>query len=207
MTLGNLVALQQQQVVRLLAYSSIAQAGYILLPFALASPTGAAVNKEAFAAVLLYILIYGVMNLGAFGVVTGVARDAPSMVLSDFAGFGRRAPAMAVFMTMFLVSLAGVPPFAGFWGKLFIFSAAIDFGSYGPWLAVAMVVNSVISVVYYFLIAKEMWLEPVAEPVRPLRIPRLVTTVVGAAAVAVLAVGILPDLFAHFPRLSTLIAK
>jgi NADH-quinone oxidoreductase subunit N len=207
MTLGNLVALQQQQVVRLLAYSSIAQAGYILLPFALASPTGSAVNKEAFAAVLLYILIYGVMNLGAFGVVTGVARDAPSMVLSDFAGFGQRAPAMAVFMTMFLISLAGVPPFAGFWGKLFIFRAAIDFGSYGPWLAVAMVVNSVISVVYYFLIAKEMWLEPVAEPVRPLRIPGLVTTVVGVAAVGVLAVGIFPDLFAHFPRLSTLIAK
>jgi NADH-quinone oxidoreductase subunit N len=205
MTLGNLIALQQRQVVRLLAYSSIAQAGYILLPFALASPAGAAVNKEAFAAVLLYILIYGVMNLGAFGVVIGLAREAPGMLITDFAGLGQRAGALSVSMTMFLVSLAGVPPFAGFWGKFFIFRAAIDFGSYGPWLAVAMVVNSVISVVYYFLIAKEMWLSPVAEPVRPLRIPVLVNGVVGLAAAAILAVGIFPDLFADFPRLSTLI--
>jgi NADH-quinone oxidoreductase subunit N len=205
MTLGNLIALQQRQVVRLLAYSSIAQAGYILLPFALASPAGTAVNRDAFAAVLLYILIYGVMNLGAFGVVIGMTRDAPGMLLSDFAGLGQRAPALSVFMTMFLVSLAGVPPFAGFWGKLFIFSAAIDFGSYGPWLAVAMVVNSVISVAYYFLIAREMWLQPVAEPVRPLRIPAGVTVVVGLAAAWVLAVGMFPDLFAQFPRLSTLI--
>ncbi|MFN2591079.1 MAG: NADH-quinone oxidoreductase subunit N [Actinomycetota bacterium] len=207
MTLGNLIALQQQQVVRLLAYSSIAQAGYILLPFALASPSGAAVNREAFAAVLLYILIYGVMNFGAFGVVIGMTRDAPGMLLSDFAGLGRRAGAIAVSMTIFLVSLAGVPPLAGAWGKLFIFRAAIDFGSYGPWLAVAMVVNSVISVVYYFFIAREMWLQPVAEPVRPLHIPAAVTAVVGVAAVVVVAVGIFPDLFAQFPRLSTLIAK
>jgi NADH-quinone oxidoreductase subunit N len=207
MTLGNLVALQQRQVVRLLAYSSIAQAGYILLPFALASPAGSAVNKEAFAAVLLYILIYGVMNLGAFGVVIGLARDAPGMLITDFAGLGQRAAALSVSMTIFLVSLAGVPPFAGAWGKLFIFRAAIDFGSYGPWLAVAMVVNSVISVVYYFLIAKEMWLSPVAEPVRPLRVPVLVNGVVGLAAATVVAVGIFPTLFAYFPRLSTLIAR
>src|ERR671923_252805 len=130
MTIGNLVALQQQQVVRLLAYSSIAQAGYILLPFALASPAGQAVNKEAFAAVLLYILIYGVMNLGAFGVVIGMTREAPGMLLTDFAGLGQRAAALSVSMTMFLVSLAGVPPFAGFLGKLFIFCAALDFCSY-----------------------------------------------------------------------------
>jgi len=129
------------------------------------------------------------------------------MLLSDFAGLGQRAPAISVFMTMFLVSLAGVPPFAGFWGKLFIFRAAIDFGSYGPWLAGAMVVNSVISVVYYFLIAREMWLQPVAEPVKPLRIPVLVNGVVGLAAAGIMAVGIFPDLFAHFPRLSTLIVK
>jgi NADH-quinone oxidoreductase subunit N len=207
MTLGNLIAMQQRQVVRLLAYSSIAQAGYILLPFALASPEGAVVNQEAFAAVVLYILIYGVMNFGAFGVVVGLSRESPGLLISDFAGLGQRAPAVSVFMTMFLVSLAGVPPFAGFWGKFFIFQAAIDFGSYGPWLAMAMVVNSVISVVYYFLIAKAMWLEPIAEPVRPARLPALVTAVVGLAAVWVLAVGIFPDLFARFPRLSTLVGQ
>src|SRR5436190_7680647 len=174
MTLGNLVALQQRQVVRLLAYSSIAQAGYMLLPFALATPHGATVNREAFAAAMLYILIYGVMNLGTFGIVIGMAREAPGMLISDFAGFGMRAAGMAFAMTLFLVSLAGVPPLAGFWGKLFIFNAAIHRAGMGTWLAVAMVINSVISVVYYFSIVRAMWLEPAAEPVRRPAIPAMV---------------------------------
>jgi NADH-quinone oxidoreductase subunit N len=207
MVLGNLVAIQQRQVVRLLAYSSIAQAGYMLLPFALATPHGTAVNKEAFAAAVLYILIYGVMNLGAFGVVIGLAREAPGVLVSDFAGLGQRAAPLAISMTMFMVSLAGVPPLAGFWGKLFIFKAAIDRGGIGPWLAVAMVVNSVISVVYYFSIVRAMWLEPAAEPVRPVRVPGLIRGVVGLAAIGVLAVGVFPDLFAHFPRISTLLPR
>jgi NADH-quinone oxidoreductase subunit N len=206
MTLGNLVALQQQQVVRLLAYSSIAQAGYMLLPFALATPHGVDLNNEAFAAAVLYILIYGVMNLGAFGVVAGMAREAPGILISDFAGLGQRATALAVSMTLFMVSLAGVPPLAGFWGKFFIFTAAIHRGgALGPGLAVVMVINSVISVGYYFLIVRAMWLEPAAEPVRPVRVPALVMGVVMAAGVTVLAIGIFPDLFAHFPRVSTLV--
>jgi NADH-quinone oxidoreductase subunit N len=206
MTLGNLVALQQRQVVRLLAYSSIAQAGYILLPFALAGFTPD-VDKEAFAAVVLYILIYAVMNLGAFAVVIGMSRESPGLLIDDFAGLGQRAGALAVPMTMFLISLSGIPPFAGFWGKFFIFRAAIDRGGVGPWLAIAMVVNSVISLVYYMGIVRSMFFEPVAEPVRPIRTPVLVTAVVGLAAAGVLAVGIFPDLFAHFPRLSTLIGQ
>src|SRR5438270_1956314 len=88
MTLGNLVALQQRQVVRLLAYSSIAQAGYILLPFALAGHT-AGVDREAFSASVLYILIYAVTNLGAFSVVTGLSRQAPTLVIDDFDGLGQ----------------------------------------------------------------------------------------------------------------------
>ncbi|MGH2573456.1 MAG: NADH-quinone oxidoreductase subunit N [Actinomycetota bacterium] len=206
MTIGNLVALQQQQVVRLLAYSSIAQAGYMLLPFALAG-VSPAVDREAFAAAVLYILIYGIMNLGAFAVVIGMSREAPGLLVSDFAGLGQRAGALAFSMTMFLISLAGIPPFAGFWGKFFIFRAAIDAGGWGPWLAVAMVVNSVISLVYYVSIVRAMYLEPVAEPVRPVRAPVLVTAVVGMAAVAVVAVGILPQLLARFPEVSTLVGR
>jgi NADH-quinone oxidoreductase subunit N len=193
-------------VVRLLAYSSIAQAGYILLPFALATPHGTAVNQEAFAAVTLYILIYAVMNLGAFGVVVALSKEAPGLLISDFAGLGVRAPLLAGAMTMFLVSLGGIPPFAGFWGKFYIFKAAIDSGSgVGAWLAIAMVVNSVISIVYYFAIARAMWLEPVTEPVRPLRLSSLVGAVVVLAAAGVVVVGILPELFAHFPQVSTLV--
>src|SRR5207253_3227903 len=108
MTIGNLVALQQRQVVRLFAYSSIAQAGYMLLPFALVGATHA-IDAKAFQAVELYILIYGVMNLGAFAVVTAVARDAPTLLVDDFAGLVRRAPLIGVAMTMVLISLAGAP--------------------------------------------------------------------------------------------------
>jgi NADH-quinone oxidoreductase subunit N len=206
MTLGNLVALQQRQVVRLLAYSSIAQAGYMLLPFALAG-TSAAVNRDAFASVVLYILIYGVMNLGVFAVVVGMAGEAPGLLISDFAGLGRRAGALAVCMTLFLISLAGIPPLAGFWAKFVIFRTAIGAGGVGPWLAGAMVVNSVISLVYYLTIVRAMYFEPLAEPVRPVRIPSLVGAVVAMAAAGVVVVGIYPQLFAHFPPLSTLVGR
>jgi NADH-quinone oxidoreductase subunit N len=207
MTIGNLLALQQQQVVRLLAYSSIAQAGYMLLPFALATTSNADINREAFSAAVLYILIYAVMNLGAFGVVVAMAREAPGLLVSDFAGLAQRAAPVAICMAMFLISLAGIPPLAGFWGKFFIFKAAIDRAGVGPWLAGAMVVNSVISLVYYLSIVRPMFFQPPLETYRPFRAPALVMAVVAAAAVVVLVVGIFPDLFVHFPRISTLIGQ
>jgi NADH-quinone oxidoreductase subunit N len=200
MSIGNLIALQQRQVVRLLAYSSIAQAGYMLLPFALVG-TSAAVNEEAFSAAVLYILIYGVMNLGAFAVVIALARDKPGVLIEDFAGLGQRAAALAVPMAVFLVSLAGIPPTAGFWGKFFIFRAAIDADQ--AWLAIVMVLNSVISLYYYVAIVRQMFFVQLPEP-RPLRAPVLVTGVAVLAMAAVVAVGILPDLFAQFPPAATL---
>ncbi|HXF56427.1 MAG TPA: NADH-quinone oxidoreductase subunit N [Actinomycetota bacterium] len=205
MTLGNLVALQQRQVVRLLAYSSIAQAGYMLVPFALAgfSPE---VDRAALSAAVLYLLIYGVMNLGAFAVVVAVAREAPGVLVADFAGLAQRAPALAVSLAAFLLSLAGIPPLAGFWAKFFIFTAAIDRGGLGPWLAAALVVNSVISVVYYVAVIRPMFFEPAPQPVRPLRASALLTAVVVVAALTVLAVGVFPDLFADFPARATLVA-
>jgi NADH-quinone oxidoreductase subunit N len=198
MTLGNLIALQQRQMVRLLAYSSVAQAGYMLLPFAL---VGGGADRMAFASAVLYILIYGVMNLGAFAVVIALAREAPGALVRDFAGLGRRAPLLALAMGMFLISLAGIPPFAGFWGKFFIFQAAIFADQ--AWLAVVMVVNSVISLYYYAAVVRQMYFVEVPEA-RPLRVPALVTGVVMLAAVAILAVGFFPDLFARFPPGATL---
>jgi NADH-quinone oxidoreductase subunit N len=200
MSIGNLIALQQRQVVRLLAYSSIAQAGYMLLPFALVG-TSAAVNEEAFSAAVLYILIYGVMNLGAFAVVIALSRDKPGVLIEDFAGLGQRAAALAVPMAIFLVSLAGIPPTAGFWGKFFIFRVAIDADQ--AWLAIVMVLNSVISLYYYVAIVRQMFFVQLSEP-RPLRAPVLVTGVAVLAMAAVVAVGILPDLFAQFPPDATL---
>jgi NADH-quinone oxidoreductase subunit N len=201
MTIGNLIALQQRQVVRLFAYSSIAQSGYMLLPFALVGAS-AAINQKAFAAAVLYILVYAVTNLGAFGVILAVGREAPGLLISDFAGLFRRAPAMAGAMILFLVSLAGIPILAGFWAKVFIFAAAVD--AKELWLAIVMVVNSVISVVYYMAIAKQMMFVDAPDAAR-LRIPRLIGATVGLAALAVVAVGVAPDLFAKFPPLSTLV--
>ncbi len=205
MTIGNFVALQQQQVVRLLAYSSIAQAGYMLLPFALVG-SSLATDKAAFSASVTYILIYAVMNLGAFAVVISLSREAPGMLISDFAGLARRAPMMAVAMTTFLVSLAGIPPTAGFWAKFFVFKAAIDRGGVGLFLAVVMLVNAVVSLYYYLAIVKQMILVD-AQDDRRLSSPVLVTGVIALANVAVLAVGVYPDLFAKFAPLSTLVGR
>jgi NADH-quinone oxidoreductase subunit N len=205
MTIGNLVALQQRQVVRMLAYSSVAQAGYMLLPFALATVNHPAINRQAFGAAELYILIYGVMSLGAFAVVVGMANEAPGALISDYAGLARRAPALAVSMTLFLVSLAGIPPTAGFWAKFVIFNAAIARGGIGPWLAVIMVVNSVISLGYYLGVAREMVLVPGDER-RP-AVPRLVTAVTVLAALAVFVVFIDPNIFTNIPGNSTLVPR
>lgn len=205
MTIGNLVALQQRQIVRLLAYSSIAQAGYMLLPFALVS-ANAGVNRSAFAAATTYILIYAVMNLGAFAVVIAMSRESPGLQIADFAGLARRAPVLAIAMITFMVSLAGIPPTGGFWAKFFIFTAAIERGGLGPWLAVIMVLNSVASLYYYVAVAREMVLvEPLVD--RPLGSPALVSGVVLLATVTILAIGVYPQPFAHFPPLSTLVGR
>ena len=191
MTLGNLVALQQRQVVRLLAYSGIAQTGYILLPFALVS-ADPAVNHSAFQAAVTYILIYGIMNLGAFAVTTAISSRHPLLRVEDFAGLAKTAPLLATAMTVFMVSLAGVPPTGGFWAKLLIFQAGIQRGGVGVLLAVAMGINSVISVGYYFLIPRAMIFED-AEDQTPFRSPILVTAVVAVAMAALLVIFVVPN--------------
>ena len=203
MTLGNLVALKQTQVVRLLAYSGIAQAGYILLPFALVSGDHA-VNRSAFTACVAYILIYAIMNIGAFAVSVAVSRREPALLITDFAGLVRRAPLLAVGMTAFMISLAGVPPTGGFWAKILIFQAAIERGGLGPWLAVIMLANSVISVAYYFAVPKQMIFEPAVDDSR-MRSPALVNAVVFLALVGIVAVFVFPNPIAHAAQISTLI--
>jgi NADH-quinone oxidoreductase subunit N len=151
-----------------------------------------------------YILIYGVMNLGAFAVTTAVSRRSPGLLFRDFAGLGRTAPLLAVGMAVFFASLAGVPPTGGFWGKFFIFTAAIDRGGIGTVLAVVMLVNTVIAVYYYFAIPRQMFFE-VGEDTTEMRSPALVTGVVALAVVAVLAAFVWPDLFARAPQFSTLL--
>jgi NADH-quinone oxidoreductase subunit N len=203
MTIGNLVALKQRQLVRLLAYSGIAQAGYILLPFALVTDD-AAVNQQAFASATAYILIYGIMNLGAFAVAVALSKRAPRLLLDELSGVVRYAPFLAAGMTLFMVSLAGVPPAAGFWAKILIFGAAMSRGGVlGPLLAAAMVVNSVISVFYYLGVVRQMIFQPAEDPT-PFRVPAPIAVAVGLTMAALLFFFVLPGTFSSLADGATL---
>ena len=203
MTIGNVVALQQTNIVRLLAYSSIAQAGYMLLPFAVVEGASPEVMRTAFSASLTYILIYSFMNIGAFAVVIAVSRKQPSNLISDYEGLASREPGLAAAMALFLISLAGIPPLAGFWAKFFVFSAAINGDA--AWLAAVMVVNSVVGLYYYLSVASKMYLRPASDS-SPIGVPYPILVAIVIAVVIVVAVGIYPDFFNHFSPRSTLVA-
>jgi NADH-quinone oxidoreductase subunit N len=207
MTVGNLIALRQTNIVRMLAYSSIAQAGYILVPFAIAGSNHGAAAHTAFTACVVYLLVYAAMNLGAFAVVIAVARKTRSGAIASYGGLYEYAPGLAVLMTVFLFSLAGIPPLAGAWAKIFVFRAVLDAGT--PWavlLGVVAAVNSVIALFYYAAVAKEMWMSPVPDGDRtPIRVPAPLTTALAITATVVVAIGIYPQAFAHFGDLASLV--
>ena len=206
MTLGNLTALQQTNIVRLLAYSSVAHAGYMLVPFGLAEAGAVDLNQTAFASVMIYLLAYGVMNTGAFAIIVAVTRSEPSRLISSYAGLGQRAPALASGLTAFLLSLGGIPVFVGFWAKFFIFVAAVDAGRPFTYvLAAAVVINSVIGMFYYLQVIRVMWMAAPAnvEPVRP---GLALNTAVVGLAVAAVVVFFAPDIFASAAQVSTLAA-
>ncbi len=149
MTLGNLAALGQRNLKRLLAYSSIAHAGYMLLGVVVLS-------NQGLAAVLIYFVVYFFMNLGAFYVVMLVADKTGSEDIDGYRGLGQRSPLIAVAMTIFLLSLTGIPPTAGFVGKLYLFAALIS--AKMIWLAIAGALNSVVSLYYYVRVLRNMFL-------------------------------------------------
>ena len=156
MTLGNVIALAQSNVKRLLAYSSIAQAGYMLI--GLASITQSNSPFDGVNAVLIYIGAYLFTNLGAFLVVIAIENKTGAVDISQYGGMIKRAPGLAVLMVFFMLSLAGIPPTAGFIGKFFVFGSAINAGL--GWLAAIGVINSIISVFYYFRVLRPMFFEP-----------------------------------------------
>ena len=203
MTFGNLVAMQQKHLIRMLAYSSIGQAGYILLPLGIASATNASLNKQAFTASILYLLIYAFMETGAFAAAIAFGRRGGGYFIDDYRGSFSKAPGLTVAMTVFLFSLAGVPPLAGWAAKLFVFLAVIKSGTI--WLAVAMAVNTVIALYYYAAVVKRMFMDPAeAESRLAVPVPILLSTTLAVAAIVVVVVGILPDLFGRVAGLSTL---
>jgi NADH-quinone oxidoreductase subunit N len=149
MTLGNLVAIWQNNLKRLLAYSSIAHAGYMLMGVVVLS-------NEGLAAIMIYFIVYLFMNLGAFYVVMLVANKTGSEDIEDYKGLGSRAPLLSASLAIFLISLTGLPPTAGFIGKLYLFAALIN--NDWIWLAVVGAVNSVVSLYYYVRIFRNMYL-------------------------------------------------
>ena len=149
MTVGNLTALSQKNIKRMLAYSSIAHAGYLMVGFAVASPLG-------YAAMIYYLLAYAATNLGVFAVVIWLNNRGTGDDISDYAGLGRRAPLAALAMVICFLSLIGIPPTAGFFGKFYLFLAAIGGGM--TWLAVVMVINTAISVGYYYGVVRQLYL-------------------------------------------------
>ncbi len=164
MTIANLAALRQTNIVRLLAYSSVAQAGFMLVPFAAAGVAGADL-KEAFAATVIYLVIYAVMNLGAFAVVIAGARKTRSGEISAWSGLAGVDPKLGVLVAVFFFSLAGIPPLAGWFAKFAMFrSVMIAGGTATVVLAVIAAVNAVIALYYYAKVVKSVWLDdPIGE--------------------------------------------
>jgi NADH-quinone oxidoreductase subunit N len=155
MILANLAALAQKDVKRMLGYSSIAHDGYILVGVA-------AANESGVRGVLFYLLAYAFMNVGAFAVASAVERrDEYSTTLRDYAGLSQRQPLLAAAMAVFMLSLTGIPPLVGFWGKLFVFGAAVEAGM--SWLAVVGVIASAISAYYYLRVVVQIYMRDPAE--------------------------------------------
>jgi NADH-quinone oxidoreductase subunit N len=183
MTVGNLAALTQTNIKRMLAYSSIAHAGYMLMGVVAGTSRGVA-------AMLIYILVYSFMQLGAFAIVVLLRRrDVVGDELKDFSGLSFRNPFAAFAMLLFMLSLGGIPPTAGFMGKLWLFSAAIDSGY--VWLAVIGVLNSAISLYYYIRLVVFMYLKKETTGSEPIAGPALTLALVVAVA-ATIVLGIYP---------------
>jgi NADH-quinone oxidoreductase subunit N len=188
MTIGNVVALRQTNLVRMLAYSGISQAGFILAPMAVVGQIG----SSTVSTVVTYLLIYAAMNLGAFTVVMAVARKTGSAEISTFGGLFNYAPSLAVLMTIFLFSLAGIPPLGGWLAKFVAFRAVVEADTGWAYaLAVVMAVNSVIALAYYANIAKEMWMNPAPDgDEAPVRVPVSLTAALTITAALTLAFGV-----------------
>jgi NADH-quinone oxidoreductase subunit N len=184
MTLGNIGALVQDNVKRLLAYSSIAHAGYMLVAFAAAPEIGTS-------AVMFYTAAYAAMNVGAFAVVSHVANAGEKyLTLEDYAGVGRRSPMLAATLTFFLMSLIGIPITGGFFGKFYIFSAALKANL--VWLTVIGLVNSAIGAYYYLRVIVMMYMKEPRGGVPLTPTPPATSLAIALCVLATLYLGVVP---------------
>jgi NADH-quinone oxidoreductase subunit N len=191
MTLGNLVALTQDNVKRMLAYSSIAHTGYMLV--GLAAYAGG--QRQGLDALLFYGAAYSFMNLGAFAVIAALQKRAGvTSALATFAGLGRKEPILGILMTLFLLSLTGIPPTAGFFAKALIILAAVQAGGWVAFLAVLVVLNAAAAAFYYLRVVVYMYMRDPASDAPPLRHGRLLWGGLAAATALTILFGIFPGL-------------
>jgi NADH-quinone oxidoreductase subunit N len=186
MTVGNIAALTQENIKRMLAYSSIAHAGYVLIGIVAGTPRGVT-------AALVYLMVYAFMQMGALAVVVLMRRaDVVGDELKDLAGLYAAQPAAAAAMLLFMLSLGGLPPTAGFMGKLWVFGAAIDAGYI--WLAVIGVLNSAVSLYYYARVVVFMWMSPPDAALPPVRVSPALAAVLIVTAAGTIVFGVYPRL-------------
>jgi len=184
MTIGNLAALTQTNIKRMLAYSSIAHAGYMLIGIVAGTPRGVT-------AALLYLVVYAFMQFGAFGVVVLMRRqNIAGDELRDLAGLSSRQPAIAIAMLLFMLSLGGIPPTAGFMGKVWLFASAIEAGYFG--LAIIAVLNSALSLYYYVRVVVYVWVRDEQPGTPPIVVSRAMIVALAFAAAGTLVLGIYP---------------
>jgi len=188
MTLGNVVAIPQTNIKRMLGYSSIAQAGYLMVGLATVglSPATDILGRSG---LLFFLASYALTNLGAFIAIIAISNKLNSDLIEDYSGMGKRAPLLALALTLCLISLIGLPPAAGFMAKFYIFSGAIQHGLL--WLVIIAVINSVISAYYYLRVVKVMWL---AEPVSEEKVPSsgALRLALSLSCLGVLLLGVIP---------------
>lgn len=202
MTVGNLLALRQTNIVRMLAYSSVAQGGFILMPLAVLGHSDQT-RQESLTAVVTYLVVYAAMNLGAFGVVMAVARKTRSGEISSFGGLINYAPSLAVVMTLFLAALAGIPPAGGWIAKFYVFKAVMSADGWGVALGCIGVINSVLGFGYYGNVMREIWMRPIPDGDKaPIRVPQSLGIALGITAIVTLLVGVIPQQVLRFGNLS-----
>ncbi|MEM9748356.1 MAG: NADH-quinone oxidoreductase subunit N [Actinomycetota bacterium] len=204
MTIGNVLALRQSNIVRMLAYSSVSQGGFILMPLAFAGDPDA--SGSALNAVVVYLLVYAFMNLGVFAVVIAVSRKTKSGEIDSFGGLFGYAPGMAVALTVFMASLAGIPPLGGWFAKFNAFRAVLDAETTSAYvLATIAAVNTVISAAYYFRVLRTVWVDEAPDgDTSPIVTPSPIVAALGITVVGTIVLGVLPGLVARFGDLQDL---
>ncbi|MEO7397286.1 MAG: NADH-quinone oxidoreductase subunit N [Ilumatobacteraceae bacterium] len=203
MTVGNVLALKQTNIVRMLAYSSISQGGFILMPLVVA---GTRAGESALKTVVAYLLVYASTNLGVFAVVIAVSRKTRSGEITSLGGLIGYAPGLTALMTFFMASLAGIPPFGGWFAKLNAFRAVLEADTgFGYAIAVIGAVNTVVAFGYYGNVMRQMWMNPAPDgDTSPLRTPPSLAAALGITGAATLVLGILPQLVLRFGDLQDL---